>query len=441
MILVDVSSILHRMVFGSTKDSSNFTIVDGKYRTEDFIKLTLHYIISEIIENQLKYRNYGEIVLCFDDYKKTYWRRDVYPNYKLNRRVASTENTNPVNYQEVFAYTNELFEQFKENTPWKCVYVNRAEADDIILILAKEFYQEGVLILSPDKDFLQAQRLPGIKQYSSLTKKWIIPEDKHENMDKWIFKHCMLGDVSDNVPKVIDETEFSEEFKKHLTELKKPTEVIEFKKLPIDEKRDVLSKYKVHTYNRKGQETGLDIYEVKGFGESHLDKIINGEWKKKQIVDELKNKKKELTQTIKLTADKDKRKELRAKSKLLTEEIKAVEPVITDKNLDEFLDSHPLYREHYERNFTLVMEEGIPDYIRKNVLMEYNDAKSDYNEDEFCKYLTDLGLHSIIPKLSLVFNSNVQIDVTNCGWDFWVNHSLKEIHENINFNKWFTKIW
>jgi len=423
LILVDVSSILHRMVFGSTKDSSKFTIINGKYKTEDFIKLTLYYIISEIIENQIKYKNYGEVVLCFDDYKKEYWRRDVYHEYKLSRRVSAEKTENPVNYSEVYSYTNELFEQFKKNTPWKCVYVNRAEADDIILVLAKEFHQEGVLILSPDKDFLQSQRLPGIKQYSSLTKKWIIAEDKHKNMKSWIFKHCMLGDVSDGVPKVIDHTEFSEEFKKHLQLLNLPTEIVEFKKLPIVKKQEALKNYNVHTYNRKGQKTGLDVYEVKGFGEGNLEKILNGEWKKTQIINGIKDKKKQLTQKIKLTENKDKKKELRVESKALTEQIKTIkeqtlEPINEEENLSEFLDSHPLYREHYERNYTLVMEEGIPDYIRKNIMMEYNNADVTYNEEEFCKYLTDNGLHTIVSKLPLVFKSDVKLDITNCGWEF-----------------------
>ncbi len=418
MILVDVSSILHRMIFGSTKDSSKFTIIDGKYKTEDFIKLTMHYIISEIIESQIKYKNYGEVILCFDDYKKEYWRRDVYHEYKLSRRVSAEKSENPVNYPEVFAYTNELFEQLKKNTPWKCVYVNRAEADDIILVLAKEFHQEGVLILSPDKDFLQAQRLPGIKQYSSLTHKWIIAEDKHKDMDQWIFKHCMLGDVSDGVPKVIDHTEFSKEFKKHLEKNNLPSDVISFKKVPLEKKKEVLKSYDVHTYNRKGQDTGLDIYEVKGFGPSNLEKISNGEWKKSQIQNELKKQKAEILKTIKLTSDKEERKKLRAQSKELTQKINSVEPIKSDNNLNEFLDSHPLYREHYERNFTLVMEEGIPDYIRKNIMMEYNNADTTYNEEEFCKYLSDQGLQNIISKLPLAFNSIEKLDITNCGWDF-----------------------
>lgn len=416
MILVDVSSILHRMIFGSTKDPTKFTIIDGKYRTEDFIKLTMHYIISELIDMQIKYSNYGEMILCFDDYKKEYWRRDVYHEYKLSRRVESLKSDNPVNYTEVYQYTNELFEQFKLNTPWRCVYVNRAEADDIILVLAKEFYQEGVLILSPDKDFLQCQRLPNIKQYSALTKKWLVPEDKHGDMNNWIYKHCMLGDVSDGVPKVIDHTEFSEEFKKHLTLLGKPTEVHKFKKLSRDEKAEVILGYDVHTYNKKGQDTGLDIYKSKGFGESHLEKISNGEWKKAQIVNEIKEEKTKLLAKAKAEPDINIRREIKKEAKVLTEKINSIEAVPSEDNLQEFLDSHPLYREHYDRNFTLVMEEGIPDYIRTNIMMEYNSASTQYNEEEFNKYLDEVGLHTI--KSKLPFKSTQKLDITNCGWDF-----------------------
>jgi len=418
MVLIDISSILHRMIFGSTRDASKITTINGKYKTEDFIKLTMHYILSELIDNNIKYKNYGEIVLCFDDYKKAYWRRDVYPNYKLSRRVSTQKSENPVNYPEVYNYTNELFEQIKNNTPWKCVYVNRAEADDIILVLAKEFHQEGILILSPDKDFLQAQRLPGIKQYSSLTHKWIITEDKHKDMQSWIYKHIMLGDVSDGIPKVVDFTEFSDSFKKHLKENNTSSNIIDFRKLPKEKQLEILNSFKERTYNRKGQDTGLDIYKQMRFGASDIEKILNGTWKQKQIINELKEEKKKIQEKIKHSSDKNEIKILRNKSKLITERIKITKPIEKDSNLDEFLDSHPLYREHYNRNFTLVMEEGIPDYIRKNILMEYNNAPTKYNEDEFCKYLTDNGLSTIVSKLPIIFKTETKLSITNCGWDF-----------------------
>lgn len=416
MILVDVSSILHRMIFGSTKDATKIKTKDGKYITEDFIFLTIHYILSELIDIKKKYPEYGDLVLCFDDYKKAYWRRDLYPEYKAQRKTSRDSSTNPINYEEVFKYTNELFEQIRENTPWKCVYVNRAEADDIILVLAKEYSSEGVLILSPDKDFLQAQRYPNVKQYSSLTKKWIVPEDKGGDMSQWITKHILLGDASDGVPKVVDFTNFSENFNKHLESKGCKYSVKEFKELSIEEKRDLISDYDIKVYDRKGNETGFDLYESRSFGESHIEKIQNGKWKFDQNINKINSKLKELRELKKVSENKT---EIQSKIKDLLKIKKelTIEDDTIEHRLEEFLDSHELYKEHYDRNFQLVMEEGIPDYIRANILMEYNSASTAYNEEAFNEYLDKNHLSNIKSKLPLVFNATETLDITNCGWE------------------------
>jgi len=464
MILVDMSSTLHRMIFGSTKDPTLPKDENGKIITESFIYYTMYMILSELVELQLKYRNYGNLVICFDDYRKTYWRRDSFPEYKLSRRTAASKDESPVNYKEVYAKTNELFEQIKKHLPWKCLYINRAEADDTILVLAKEYYQEGILIYSPDKDFIQAQRLPNIKQYSALTKKWINPDTKHGDMKNWIYQHVMLGDVSDGVPKVVDNTEFSEAFKEHIKKCSKefnqefPLDVKTFKTLDIQDKRKILECYKEKTYNKKGQETGYDIYEKQQFGISHIEKILNGAYNKKQyenkINEEIKNLRlsigtdvpfkeqlvvlklqlkqaKEAKQSIseivskinevqsKIKSIKVTRKQVREKIKELQEQVKNYSDNKTEEErLDDFLDSHPLYRENYNRNYEMVMEEGIPDYIRANILMEYNTCSTDYNEDEFCKYLDENNLSKIKTLLPKIFCSTTEIDISNCGWDF-----------------------
>lgn len=464
MILVDMSSTLHRMIFGSTKDPTLPKDKSGKILTESFIYYTMYMILSELIELQIKYQNYGKLVICFDDYKKAYWRRDSFPEYKQNRRDVSTKDESPINYKEVYAKTNELFEQIRKNTPWKCLYINRAEADDIILVLAKEYYQEGVLIYSPDKDFIQSQRLPGIKQYSALTKKWITPDTKHGDMKKWIYQHVMLGDESDGVPKVIDNTEFSESFTNHILKCSRdlgcnyPTDVKSFKALNINDKRKILECYKEKLYNRKGQEIGYDIYMKQQFGISHIEKILNGEWHKKQYSDKiniqikelkdsiitcsplqeelriLKLKLKQIKKTtqdtteikskiqdiqIKIKNNQDNRKQVRAKIKELQQQVINFKDNKTEEQrLDDFLDSHPLYRENYNRNYEMVMEEGIPDYIRANIIMEYNSCDTDYNEEEFEKYLDDNKLSKIKTILPKVFQSNTEIDISNCGWDF-----------------------
>ena len=73
-----------------------------------------------------------------------------------------------------------------------------AEADDIIGILCVE-YSEEIMIISGDKDFIQLQRYPNIKQYSPITKKRV----NGENPDGYLKEHIFRGDTSDGIPNVL----------------------------------------------------------------------------------------------------------------------------------------------------------------------------------------------------------------------------------------------
>ena len=281
-----------------------------------------------------------------------------------------------------------------------------------------------MLILSPDKDFIQSQRSPNVKQYSTLTKKWIYPETKHSTMDEWIFEHVFTGDVSDNVPKVTDFTEFSENFIKHIQDYnfknntKIPLTVKAFKKLPRDVLQDIIDSYDIKNYNKKGEDIGLDIYKNKRFGPSDVKKIITGEYFVKKQKDSINEEIKLLRAEKKIITDKTKRKEIQSKINDLKEHILNIKPDAKSvkERVELFLNEHELYKEHYDRNFALVMEEGIPDYIRKNIIMEYKSCKTTYNEEEFMKYLDKANLGGIKPKLPKVFESHVELDITNCGW-------------------------
>jgi 5'-3' exonuclease len=83
------------------------------------------------------------------------------------------------------------------NFPYKVIHVESAEADDTIAVLTKEFYaQEKILILSSDKDFQQLQKYRGVKQWSPLTKKYIVCD----NPVFFLNEHIIKGDVSDGIP-------------------------------------------------------------------------------------------------------------------------------------------------------------------------------------------------------------------------------------------------
>jgi len=82
--------------------------------------------------------------------------------------------------------------------PYKSVEVYGAEADDVIATLCSESSNE-VMILSGDKDFIQLQKFPNVKQYSPITKKMI----NGMNPDDYLKEHVLKGDTSDGVPNVL----------------------------------------------------------------------------------------------------------------------------------------------------------------------------------------------------------------------------------------------
>lgn len=359
MILVDFSSTIHRKLHSSIS-SIKPSKVNDKFVTDEFINYTLYSILKDLFEIEVNYgKEFGEIVICLDDKSpEGYWRKDVYPLYKSGRSKGRLES--PINYSEVWVYVNKLTDALREHSPWKVVKTHRAEADDIILVIADLFGEsDKVLIHSPDKDMIQVQN-DNVKQYSALTNKWVTAEQKADKMDEWILEHICLGDVADEVPKVVDSTEFSEAFIEYLKE--NNVECLtpwEFKdsKLTLQEKQKLLSNFDVFKLNRKGEKLNKDIYKTIGFGPAKLHKAIE-----------------------------------------------------KFGSLDSWLDSHPMYRQHYERNKILVLLEGIPEDIKTQILKDYNESKSKYNRKEFEKYLHEAGLSSIIMELPSSFKGELTLD-------------------------------
>ena len=149
-------------------------------------------------------KEYGELIIACDD--KNYWRKDIFPYYKAHRkedRKASTHDWN-----KIFDCLNKIREELKDNFPYKIIQVERAEADDVIGVLAKRFGvylnnkdTEKVLILSGDKDFGQLQKYLNVDQYSPVLKKWIRIDDPH----RFLREHIMKGDRGDGIPNFLSE--------------------------------------------------------------------------------------------------------------------------------------------------------------------------------------------------------------------------------------------
>ena len=154
-----------------------------------------HMILNSLRMYRTKFSSeYGELVLCYDS--KHYWRRDYFPQYKSARRKS--RETDNKDWDAIFSCLNQIKDEIKNNLPYKFVEVYGAEADDIIGILCTE-YSEEIMILSGDKDFIQLQRYPNVKQYSPITKKRV----NGENPDGYLKEHIFRGDTSDGIPNVL----------------------------------------------------------------------------------------------------------------------------------------------------------------------------------------------------------------------------------------------
>ena len=152
-------------------------------------------IINSIRNYQKKYAgDYGEIVLCTDAANP--WRREFFPNYKANRKKLREEDDK--DWGVIFNTLQVIKDELRDNFPYRYMYVERCEADDIIAVLSKHI-QEDILIISGDKDFQQLQTLDNVMQWSPNLNKEVVCQDP----SLFLKEHILTGDKSDGIPNIL----------------------------------------------------------------------------------------------------------------------------------------------------------------------------------------------------------------------------------------------
>ena len=187
MILIDMNQIAVANLMMNLKMNNSKTIDENMVR---------HMILNSIRMYRKEHHNeYGEVVLTWDS--KHSWRRDYFPEYKASRRKGREESD--LDWDDIFNTLNKIRNEIKENFPYKYLEVFGAEADDIIGFLCEENRDENIIIISGDKDFIQLQKYPNVKQWSPITKKDI------NGFDPTIYlkEHIIKGDTSDGVPNIL----------------------------------------------------------------------------------------------------------------------------------------------------------------------------------------------------------------------------------------------
>jgi hypothetical protein len=337
MILIDFNGLLFQNIHGITS-ANNYTLNEnGKYNADDFMPKVKMLILETIFNIQLDYSNtYGEIVICLDNTSSGNWRKSILPSYKGSRALKREES--PLPFNEIFADISKFVEQLTINSPYRVLSVENAEADDVILSLCMQYAKSvPILIVSSDKDMIQAQQYGKVKQYSPLKREWITSETKGSDMNFWLLEHVILGDSADCVPKIFDKTEFTNEFISYMYSKGQVFEPKQYLKISDSFKEEFESDFKF--YDRYGHRK---VWKNPRIGEVKLRKIIE------------------------------------------------------DNQLDSLLNSNPLYRENYERNKKLILAEYIPSTIRIKCIEAFLESKKQcINTKKFVEYLDSNRMSSI----------------------------------------------
>ena len=213
MIIVDFSQI---MIMSISAASGQFK---GNL-TEDMIR---HIFLNNIAGYRKKYSaEFGdELIMACDG--KGYWRKDFFPYYKMKRAKNRAES--PLDWDFVFQCINKIYDEIQEYFSYKIVKVDGCEGDDVIAVLVDYFNKtraknamedsdsldslfgptesepEPILIISADKDFLQLQNYPNVKQFSPLKKRFI--SEQNPNYSR--YEKILKGDAGDGVMNIFSD--------------------------------------------------------------------------------------------------------------------------------------------------------------------------------------------------------------------------------------------
>lgn len=197
MIIVDLNQVMLSNLMAQLGNHTNAQVEENMIR---------HMVLNSIRSYKHKFgAEYGELVIACDN--TNYWRKQVFPYYKANRKKAIAASE--LNWKDIFECMNKIRAELKEYFPYRVMDVDSAEADDIIATLCETFgttpslINNGskILILSGDKDFIQLHRFTNVTQYDPVRKKWI----KHEDPNMFLNEHIMKGDAGDGIPNVLSD--------------------------------------------------------------------------------------------------------------------------------------------------------------------------------------------------------------------------------------------
>jgi len=158
--------------------------------TQDNTHEYIAFVLQEIIRIA-RTSERADMLFCGEGKHSLQWRRNIYPQYKANRKQHQQT--------EEFEFIIQSIEKIKEGIQlygFKYIDVPEYEADDVIYSLSRYLQDqyERIIIYSTDKDLIQiCNVVENVIVYNLLQQKF------YEKQEDIITMKAIVGDSSDNI--------------------------------------------------------------------------------------------------------------------------------------------------------------------------------------------------------------------------------------------------
>jgi 5'-3' exonuclease len=373
-ILIDFGHMSSRMHHVAISEVSPSIGDNGKYDVDEYFSYFCHLVLQNIKSMKQQFeREYGEIVICID--AKHYWRKDIYPEYKGQRKAIKEESK--IDFSSFYSRVDEFLEDMESPFPFKFLNIEKAEADDTIGVMSKELNDKKIptIVVTSDKDMKQVLQYDYVKLYDDKDKKW----EKLPKKDIPNFKiyHVLKGDASDNIFNIKQRTEFSNDFMLHLEKH------MDFFYEHFDESC-VMSDVKVIQSNSFVYSTivdDFDIYKVYKTG-------------------------------------KNKGKNKLEKNVFATIPFGDIEIYKFMEDLEVNLSKHKMYKDAYNLNEELVLFDHIPNYIHVNTKESYYNQEVSYDQQKMVNFFNKYKLKKMLGDMPMFLKIHGQEVKTSVSFDW-----------------------
>lgn len=194
LLLVDMTNLARKNAFASVKADPYDNGVWAKWSER---------VICDIFDFIEKFEA-NRCILAMDSL--TYWRTNVFPEYKSRRRKFKEGAI--IDFDSLDAFYEKFMKRFSEIFPnIYCLCVDKCEADDLIAVITK-YHANGMIdssmritetiIVSADKDFNQLKKYLGVIHYNPITRREVTVINPQRELDIKV----ICGDSNDDVPPI-----------------------------------------------------------------------------------------------------------------------------------------------------------------------------------------------------------------------------------------------